>query len=241
MIRSRDIDNGRFAFSAGQSLGLLLLYFLGYVALLGPIGILLSSLVFKTDGLIHPSIMMFLILVLLISSVYIVRVPFFDSLKFFKNNLVQNLKSVGRNFAYLWIFNILSNILMLFILGDRIPENQQTIEQGIAAIPLLYGVLVMVFAPIVEELVFRGVLYQQFRSKKSFMKAVVFSTLLFASIHVVPAFLTSLDVSELLFIVQYAGLSFFMIRCFEETSSIWGSISIHFINNALGFLVILLA
>lgn len=241
MIRSRDVDRGRFAFSTKQSIILLVLYFIGYVVLLAPVGLVLSTLIFKTSNAIHPSIMMFMILMLLISSVYVVRGPLFDSLRFFKNDLANNLKILARNFAFLWIFNILSNIVILFVLGERSPENQLSVEQGIASVPLLYGILVMVFAPIVEELVFRGVLYQQFRSKKSFLKAVLISTLLFASIHVIPAFLQSFDFTELVFIIQYAGLSFFMIRSFEETSSIWGSIFIHFINNAIGFLLIFLA
>lgn len=241
MIRSRDLDQGRFSFSTKQSVILLLLYFVGYIVGLAIFVRVFSYLIFGLVGEVHPSLMMSGVLFLLISSLYVVREPLISSFNFFKRNLLVNLKSVLTNFAYLWLFTMASNVIFYFLLGERSAENQLMVEQGIMDSPLVYGVLVMFFAPIVEELVFRGVLYQKFRSKQSFGKAIVISTLIFGSIHVLPAFMLSFDFSELLFIVQYMGLSFFMIRCFEETSSIWGSISVHFLNNALGFILILMA
>lgn len=240
MIRSRDLDKNRFEFTTTQSIILLLLYFVGYYLGASLLGLFLTNLIFKTTGSIHPSIMMALILILLFTSYYIVRDPLKYSFNHFKKNLQFNISSVSKNFMYLWIFSILSNMVIVFLLGDRSSENQMVVEEGIRSAPVLYAVMVMFFAPLVEELIFRGVLYQKFRSEKSFIKAILISTLIFGLFHVLPAFIESMDWTEFLFLIQYAGLSFFMIRCFEETSSIWGSISVHFLNNALGFLMVFL-
>lgn len=238
MIRSRDIDKGRFEFTNTQSFIILLVYFVGYVSFAGLVGVILTKLIFKVDHAIHPSILMAIILAILVGLVYLVRKPLMASFRFFKRNLAENLRIVLKNFGYLWLFSIASNIALNLLLGDRSSVNQSQVVDGIAAAPVLYAVMTMVFAPIVEELVFRGVLYQKFRSEKNYHLAIVISVTLFGLVHVLQTFMTTMDWSEFLFMFQYAGLAYFMVRSFEETSSIWGSISIHFLNNALGFILV---
>ena len=238
MIRSRDIDKGRFEFSNKHSIIILLVYFVGYVSLAGIVGVMLTKLIFKVENAIHPSILMAIILAILVGLVYLVREPLMASFRFFKKNVMENFKIVLKNFGYLWIFSIVTNIVLSFILGDRSSVNQSQVVDGIAVAPVLYAVMTMVFAPIVEELVFRGVLYQKFRSEKNYHLAIFISITLFGLVHVLQTFMITLDWTEFLFMFQYAGLAYFMVRSFEETSSIWGSISIHFLNNALGFILV---
>lgn len=241
MIRSRDIDNGRFEFSLKQSFGIIALYFIGYMVVLQVVGLILTDTLFGVKNAIHPTIMLIGLMILLFLSFFLVRKPVMDSWRFFLRAKKSNIKKVFQNFGFLLLFTFGCNIFFMVVLGDRSPENQEAVVDGIKAAPALYAFMTVIFAPLVEEFVFRGVLYQKFRSKKSFLSAVVISMLIFGLIHVLPAYLVSGDLSEFLFIIQYSGLAFFMIRCFEETSSIWGSISIHFLNNALGFLLIFLS
>ena len=97
MIRSRDIDKGRFEFSNKHSIIILLVYFVGYVSLAGIVGVVLTKLIFKIDNAIHPSILMAIILAILVGLVYLVREPLMAIYRFFRNNLMDNLKIVLKN------------------------------------------------------------------------------------------------------------------------------------------------
>ena len=238
MFRSKDIDNGRFRFSNKQSALILLTYFLGFTTLFPLIGIALTQSIYGIDG-IHPQIMMGMILITLYVSVWIVREPLARSLRFFKLNIKSSIRTVFKNFVFLWIFSIISSLIISLIVGPQTSVNQEQVIESLIENPLLMVVMTVVFAPIVEELVFRGALYQSIRSKTNYKKAMFISIFLFSFLHIVPGLVDNQNLTEFIYLFQYAGLAFFMIRAFEETGSIWGAISVHALNNLVPVVLIL--
>jgi membrane protease YdiL (CAAX protease family) len=122
-------------------------------------------------------------------------------------------------------FAALLTMLVLVLLG-RPMENPQLdflIPEGLnwlGAIVML--VVVGVAAPIGEELVFRGVLYQLLRERWGIWPAIFASSLLFALIH-----------GDIAVGVSAFVLGLLLALAFEYSRSLWASILVHAINNSV--------
>lgn len=86
---------------------------------------------------------------------------------------------------------------------------------------------VMVAAPILEEILFRGVVYEALRKRWSILISILFSSLFFGVVHG--------SVSSAV-VAAVAGVIFCAL--YERTSSIYTTIIVHSINNLLAFSMI---
>ena len=107
--------------------------------------------------------------------------------------------------------------------------------------------MTVIFAPIIEEIVFRKCLFGIF--KKNTIKTVILSTIIFAGIHTIPTCLglipsvilgdapwTELYL-EFIYIFQYIGQAFALSFVYHKTKgNIIPCIMIHFINNFISIL-----
>jgi membrane protease YdiL (CAAX protease family) len=90
------------------------------------------------------------------------------------------------------------------------------------------GILLIVIAPVAEEIFFRGFLYQAFRNSFGVWPGAVLSGLVFGVIHF-----------EFFKLVQLAILGVILALLFERTRSLWPPIMLHAINNTLAFIVLM--
>jgi len=79
-----------------------------------------------------------------------------------------------------------------------------------------------IIAPLVEELVFRGLLYQWLRARLGIAAAVLLSAAIFSVVHVIPLLFPAL------FLIGVV-----LALAFELGRSLWVSIALHFFQNAL--------
>jgi len=89
--------------------------------------------------------------------------------------------------------------------------------------------VVVIGAPLFEELIFRGLLWDSFESSAGPWVAWIVTSVLFASYHVVPIHVIS---------VFSTGALIGLLRLFS--GSIWPSMFAHFLNNALSVVLVLL-
>lgn len=106
------------------------------------------------------------------------------------------------------------------------PEWFNEMMSSIFTSGILGFITACIAAPLLEELMFRGVLLRSFLKNYSVKKALVWSALFFAIIHLnpwqaVPAF----------------GLGLLMAWLFYRTGSILPSIIVHFLNNTIAFVM----
>jgi len=133
-------------------------------------------------------------------------------------------KLVGNAFLIQWALAALWQIVTVHF---KIPSQPDLLKkfppgwQGLA-LALLLGAVV---APIAEETFFRGFLFAGLRKYCSFWIAAGVSALIFAAGHMVPGAILPL---------YFLGFLFAWLR--ERTGSIWPSIAMHMLNNALYFL-----
>lgn len=86
-------------------------------------------------------------------------------------------------------------------------------------------------APIVEEVLFRGVVFGSLRNKDR-MGAYIVSVLLFAILHVWQYAMVSQDLSVLLYVLDYIPVGIILAWCYESSGSLWVSILFHMSINA---------
>lgn len=109
------------------------------------------------------------------------------------------------------------------------PENPQTIVEDLGAdrstAMLIAGaLLVIVIAPVAEELFFRGFLYRVLRLRMSFWLAAGINGLLFGSIH-----------GSLVILPILAVLGFLLCWTYERSGTLFVPIALHALNNALAY------
>lgn len=144
-----------------------------------------------------------------------------------------------------WIGMILLNIILNIILNIAgTSENQQAIEM-MFDYPLLIIPMVVIGAPIIEETVFRGIIFRSIKNLKlpyklNLIFAFILSSSLFGLIHVLSAFLTTNDVNELILGIPYIAMGFMLTLVYYITNNIYASIFTHFLQNTLATIAILL-
>jgi membrane protease YdiL (CAAX protease family) len=126
-----------------------------------------------------------------------------------------------------WIAGIVVVAIARMILGHAPvqPEQIPSTVQGSSLV--LSAIVVVVAAPIGEEVFFRGFLFQGLRRRLSLWPAALISAAVFAVVHLVPL---------LIFALFPVGLGLALI--FEYRRSLLSSIAAHAVFNLVGFILI---
>lgn len=145
-----------------------------------------------------------------------------------------------KNYVSSYLVMILINVILIYVFKiEDSSANQQAVESILFSSPFMVGIVTIIFAPLLEEIVFRGGLFLGIQSKVGTLPATLISSLSFGLIHVLPQLQVSSNPLEILFIIPYASLGFFMVKSVKDTNSLWGGIGFHFINNLVATLAIL--
>jgi CAAX protease family protein len=115
------------------------------------------------------------------------------------------------------------------------PDAQQTVAQDLGAEQGTFGMIaagfmVVCVAPIAEEFFFRGFFYRALRSRWSVLGAAGIDGLLFGVIHY-----DFSGADALLIVPPLAVLGFIFCLVYERTGSIYPTIALHALNNAIAF------
>ncbi len=114
------------------------------------------------------------------------------------------------------------------IFGEGEAVNQLAVESMFSHLPIWQIFLMTVIvAPIVEEVLFRGlVLFSAGEQKTSWLRVII-SSLLFGLVH------TPTNISSF---YTYVGMGFIFSYAGKRTESLEGPIIYHFLNNLMGFI-----
>ena len=108
--------------------------------------------------------------------------------------------------------------------AEDLPQQLGADESVLLAV--VTGIFVVLVAPVVEELFFRGFLYQALRNSWGTVLGVIGSGAIFGGIHFEP------DKFVPLFVLGVA-----LAMLFQKTRSVWPCIMLHAINNTLAYAV----
>jgi membrane protease YdiL (CAAX protease family) len=132
---------------------------------------------------------------------------------------------------------LVSIYIVKFLLGHYINFNQEEdigYKADLTGAGLLYAfITVVVIAPLIEELVFRGYTFSRLRKYLGFVLSAVLVSLLFAKLHLhngkggsiaIEAFVETFIASVILSYLR------------EKTGNIWAGVSVHATNNLISFI-----
>ena len=130
---------------------------------------------------------------------------------------------------------ILAQLLIFLCIHN---QNQNTLG-GLAEGGYLWFLvfLALFFAPVVEELVFRNILFNRIYGKSPVL-AYIISILSFSMLHGAAA-LRGGKPQDFIAILSYVPLSFFLCRLYATRKSMAFPIALHFLNNSIAVILLL--
>lgn len=152
-------------------------------------------------------------------------------------HLGKNCRVVILTLLIIYLCNILISFLLLHL---HISNQNQNVLSGLAAGGYLWLLilLALVFAPVVEELVFRNIIFNRLYAKNHILAYLV-SMLTFSLLHGA-AVLTRGRPQDVLATLSYLPLAFFLCRLYETRKNMIFPIALHFVNNLVAVLLLLL-
>ena len=138
-------------------------------------------------------------------------------------------KLIGLTFLATYVIKFIGGIV-LGLEGQTNTNNQEALQNANMN-PLVLIVFAVIVAPIVEELIFRGILMAKVFNPNSLIGMVV-SALLFGWVHG-PTNIGSW--------IIYAGMGFGLAYLYHRTHKLEHTIALHMINNYIGVIFMLLA
>ena len=239
-MRNRELDRPIAGFGFARAAGLILNYFVGHQF---AYPIILSIILHFTDpsAKVYPlwSLIVWYGTTLLVT-LWLAWPLLTESWKVLRNHMGHTVRTVFSIFPVMYLSSIALSVLIAWLSGQATSGNQTSLNELLGQFPVFTLLLTVLFAPIVEELVFRGVFYRYFRSKGMLWLPMVLSATAFSLIHLGVA-LSAGHLSELWFFPLYAALGVFLSYAYEKTGNVYGPILLHFSYNALGMLIALIA
>jgi membrane protease YdiL (CAAX protease family) len=162
--------------------------------------------------------------------------------------VLYHIKSVHMSPAALFNFDwqvlkrFMPRVIKYFLLCGAIvaffavflPNSELNLDKRSQPAIYLSFFLVVIFAPVVEELIFRGYLYTAMQEKfKRQKERLVVNAMLFAAAHVfLLMFLLGAPVPYYIFFLGY-----FLAKLYDESTSVLPGIVLHGLNNLLVFII----
>lgn len=156
-----------------------------------------------------------------------------NSLSYACKNLWRTLKSAFLAFSVYYVSNILINLMILRLMPSFYNVNDSQIDSMASQNYTLMTICVVLLVPVVEETLYRGLLFGRLYAKKKWLGYTV-SVLVFALIHVLGYVGQYGIVQLLLCLVQYIPAGVMLAWAYEESDTIWAPILMHMTINFIG-------
>ena len=123
------------------------------------------------------------------------------------------------------------------LFDSRTNLNDTTIAAQVASAPRMTALIVVLLAPFVEEVLFRGLVFGCLKDRSRIF-AYLLSCALFALLHVWNAAVSQWDLGYLILMLQYLVPGLVFAWAYEHSGTLWTSILLHALVNALSLLTI---
>lgn len=152
----------------------------------------------------------------------------------FKNNLKKYVPFILKRYLLMIALMAAASVPIILFNNAKVSSNQDIINNMFTKIPILMLVLSTLYAPFVEENIFRLSLSKLFNNKTVF---IIVSGVLFGIMHMITKMTSAVDI---LYIFQYSVLGMSLAKAYKDTNNIYVPMSMHFIQNLLAAIIILI-
>lgn len=149
------------------------------------------------------------------------------------DNWMKNALVVFLAYAIFLLLTYLASAAVFLMLGDQaVNPNNEAVDSLVKQYPRAMMGLTVFFAPLVEELLFRGVCFGSLRMKRRRL-AYLLSMGLFAFYHVWEYALGQGDWAALVYMLEYLPAGYALAWLYDKTNCIWMPVFLHMFINAL--------
>ena len=175
----------------------------------------------------------YIVIITLFISLYRKRIipDFYDFLKKFKKYIKDNWHYYVIGLSLM----ILLNAIIGLFLG--LPENEIAIRTVFKNSPFTYTLIIIIFGPIIEEIMTRAPLKNTFNCKIIYY---ILSALVFGLLHVID-YIDTNNLLGLFHILPYATLGFSFAIIYDKSNNIWTNIFFHSLHNTITILLLVIA
>ena len=147
------------------------------------------------------------------------------------NNIKKNHKEYYKKYFKFWLISVavmmISNLIINTIITNGIAANEETLRANFKISPIYIFFSSVIYAPLVEELVFRQSLKNIFPNKILF---IIISGIIFGGLHVITGLSSPVD---LLYLIPYCAPGFAFAYILADSDNIFIPISLHFMHNGI--------
>ena len=148
-------------------------------------------------------------------------------------NIPKCLINVLIGFGVYYWGTILVGLLITWINPNFANVNDQAVTGMVQENPVIMGLCTVCLVPVVEETLYRGLVFQQLQRKHRILAYIV-SAVVFSSIHVVGFIGSAGWLTLLLCFMQYLPAGIALALAYERADTIVAPILIHMIINQIG-------
>lgn len=159
--------------------------------------------------------------------------------KSIKKDFTEYFKKFATNFETSFkyyfvglIIMLISNLIITFCFSKANAGNEELIREYIDKMPLYMIFSISIYAPFVEEIIFRKSIKEIFSGNNFAIKYIYILTsgLIFAGMHLVGQITNPQDY---LFIIPYGALGLTFAALYQKTNNIFSTIMVHFLHNTI--------
>lgn len=147
----------------------------------------------------------------------------------------QFLRCCGQGLLLYWLGSFLINLLIVALDPEFSNVNDNSIAQMTNQNYILMSVGTVLLVPVVEETLYRGVVFGQLYRKNPLVGYIV-STAIFSALHVVSYIGLYDPIRLILCFVQYWPAGICLAWSYVQSDTIWAPILIHITINQIGML-----
>lgn len=163
-----------------------------------------------------------------------------DNFKKYFKNFKENVKQSIKYYAVGLAIMIISNIAINIFFNGANPNNENAVRTLIDMYPLYMFFSVGIYAPFIEELIFRKSIKDAVIGEKENIYTkylyIILSGVIFSAMHVIGATSSYLDY---LYIIPYMSLGIAFAALYHKTDNIFTTITMHSLHNIVALILYL--
>lgn len=227
------------AMTIKRTIALLLTYFIGYLWLVPQIAAFLTLCIDPQAQYFNVGVLTILYIVLILLCVVLSWNEWKRSFHMIKKEPAKVLIRTVTGGVLAIVLNVILSLLCGALSGQSDSANQEVIQANVVIAPYFMLFSIMIFAPMVEESVFRGGVFACTRRYFGFWAAALISAFAFGWIHVMDSFFAG-QWQDLIYLIVYGGIGLFNAWYYEHHGGIIASAGVHLFNNLISYIAMIL-
>ena len=155
----------------------------------------------------------------------------------FVEEFKRTRKTILWSMALLYGVTIITTMIVYNLSGTSTSINQMEVEIRLRRMPYFVALIACGFAPVVEELVFRGCIFGKLKEKNRTVWGIIISSVMFGLLHVLSSLIAG-DFIDVLNVIIYAAMGAVFSIIYYKTDSIVASMLVHLLNNAISVMIL---